>query len=246
MPERSNILTLRAGKLGDVAFLEEYHVPGIGKERGDVRGEQVLFLAEADYEGRVLARRDYALRVVGRNDAQGVRAADLGKRLLYGGKQVPFEVAFYQMGDYLGVGLGLEDMALAEKLFFKLEVVLDYAVMNYDDTSRAVGVRVGILLGGLAVRRPPGMADAYLPFKGVQRHYLRELVQFPHAPAQVYAVRRHHGYTGRIVAPVFEAAQPVQYYLACDLGADVPYNATHMFPLRQIYPGISKSAFFAC
>ena len=41
------------------------------------------------------------------------------------------------------------------------DVVLDDAVVHHRDLAGAVGVRVGVVLAGLAVRRPAGVADAH-------------------------------------------------------------------------------------
>jgi hypothetical protein len=59
--------------------------------------------------------------------------------------------------DDLGVRLGLEIVPLALELVLQLEIVLDDAVMDDDDTARAVTMRVGILFGGPSVCGPPGV-----------------------------------------------------------------------------------------
>jgi hypothetical protein len=60
--------------------------------------------------------------------------------------------------DDLGVGVRGELHALLRELALELEVVLDDAVVDEGDVPRDVGVRVH--LGGAAVRRPAGVADA--------------------------------------------------------------------------------------
>ena len=64
------------------------------------------------------------------------------------------------MRDDLGVGLGLELVALALQLALQLEVVLDDAVVHHDDRAGAVAMRMRVLFGGPAVRRPARVADA--------------------------------------------------------------------------------------
>ena len=63
-----------------------------------------------------------------------------------------------EVRDHLGVGLGREGAAAACERRPQLEVVLDDAVVDDDDLAGAMRMRV--LLGGTAVRRPAGVADA--------------------------------------------------------------------------------------
>ena len=72
-----------------------------------------------------------------------------------------------QVRDDLGVGLGDERVPLALQLVLELEVVLDDAVVDDDDAAGAVAVRVGVLLGRPAVRRPARVADAVVAVERV-------------------------------------------------------------------------------
>ena len=49
---------------------------------------------------------------------------------------------------HLGVGLRLEPVALGQEALLDLEVVLDDPVVDDHQRAAAVGVRVGVLLGG--------------------------------------------------------------------------------------------------
>ena len=62
------------------------------------------------------------------------------------------------MGDHLGVGLGAEHGALLFELVAQLAEILDDAVV--DDGEPVGRVRMGVVLGRLAVGRPAGVADA--------------------------------------------------------------------------------------
>ena len=73
---------------------------------------------------------------------------------------VVLHLALDQVRDDLGVGLGDERVALALQLVLQVEVVLDDAVVDDDDLAGAVAVRVRVLLGRPAVRRPARVADA--------------------------------------------------------------------------------------
>ena len=48
----------------------------------------------------------------------------------------------------------------ALQLLLQIEIVLDDAVVDDDDLAGAVAVRMGVLLGRPAVRRPARVADA--------------------------------------------------------------------------------------
>ena len=63
-----------------------------------------------------------------------------------------------QMGDHLGVGLAAEFRALLLQLLAQLAEILDDAVVH--DREPVGGVRMGVVLGRLAVGRPAGVADA--------------------------------------------------------------------------------------
>ena len=70
------------------------------------------------------------------------------------------KVFLHQMGNHFGVGLSVEAMTLLDKFSHQRDVVLDNAVVNHDDSSRAVTVRVSILFGGTAVRGPASVANS--------------------------------------------------------------------------------------
>jgi len=76
------------------------------------------------------------------------------------------------MRDGLGVRLGGEDMALGGQLLAQLAEILDNAVMDHRDP--VVGVRVGIVFVGAAMRRPAGVAEADV---AGQRRFLQFILQ---------------------------------------------------------------------
>src|SRR6185295_11675178 len=65
-----------------------------------------------------------------------------------------------EMRDDLRVGFGDERVALRLELELQIEIVLDDAVVDDDDLARAVAVRMRVLLGRPAMRRPPRVADS--------------------------------------------------------------------------------------
>ena len=63
-----------------------------------------------------------------------------------------------QVGDDLGIGLGVENVALA---LSSSRSSRKFSMMPlWTTATRPVGVRVGVALGRTAVRRPAGVADA--------------------------------------------------------------------------------------
>src|SRR4051812_23556559 len=68
------------------------------------------------------------------------------------------EMRIHALRDHLGGGIGGERITQVLQPLAHLLVVLDDAVMRHRDA--AAHVRVGIALGGHAVRRPARMADA--------------------------------------------------------------------------------------
>src|SRR5688572_28847817 len=112
-----------------------------------------------------------------------------------------------EMSNHLGIGVGAELVALGAQPRADGVVVLDDAVVHHRDA--AADVRVGIALGGHAVGRPAGVADADGAFELL---LVRELFQFRHAltGAQALQTAIDHGHSHRVVAAVLEAAQAFQ------------------------------------
>ena len=97
---------------------------------------------------------------------QRKQAAHVEQRAPHGVLEpVVLHLALDQVRDDLGVGLGDELVPFLLQLALQLEIVLDDAVVHDDDPSGAVAVRVRVLLGRTAVRRPAGVADAVFAFE---------------------------------------------------------------------------------
>ena len=82
---------------------------------------------------------------------------------------VVLHLALDEVRDDLGVGFGDEHVALPLQLLLQIEVVLDDAVVDDDDLAGAVAVRVRVLLGRPAVRRPARVADAVVARRSGRR-----------------------------------------------------------------------------
>ena len=93
------------------------------------------------------------------------------------------------MGDDLGVGLGDEVVTLGDEFGLEGEIIFDDAVMDDDEGSGAVTMRVGVLLGGAAVGGPACVADAEGAGDGAGRDGGLKVAQFAGGAAQLQAMR---------------------------------------------------------
>ena len=156
------VADLDAGPRQDrpIAVLEIGDLVGEGRERERVRAEIHLALAVPDGERRAVPRADELVLLAGEQEGEREGAAQArqrrGDRLRRGAPLAHLEG--HELRHDLGVGLGLEDDALALQLGLELAEILDDAVM--DDGELLGRVRMGVDLVRLAVRRPARVADA--------------------------------------------------------------------------------------
>ena len=150
---------------GHLFVVEEDDVARVAEDGRDVGGDEELAVAEADDDRRAVARRRRScpgrrsrcstIAKSPRRRASARRTAAL--------EAVAAHLALDEVRDDLGVGLGDERVALrAASSRFRSEVVLDDAVVDDDDAAGAVAVRVRVLFGRPAVRRPARVAEAVL------------------------------------------------------------------------------------
>ena len=159
---------------GHLALAEDQHPLGVRDDRCDVRSDVVLVVAEANHQRRIEARADEQLGVVGREHGQRIRAVEALERGPHGGQEVTLVVGLDEVRDDFRVGLGSELVTLSLQLGLELGEVLDDAVVDDEDLAVAVGVRVCVDVGRLAVRRPARVADAELARRHVRLELLDE------------------------------------------------------------------------
>ncbi len=119
-------------------------------------------------------------------------------------------------------------MALGDERALELEIVFDDAVVHDDEGSGAVSVRVGVLLGGAAVRRPAGVADAVGAVDGIFGENLGEVAELARSTTDLERVAAtSDGDARRVIAAVFEAGEAFHDDGDAGLGADVTDDSTH-------------------
>ena len=114
---------------------------------------------------------------------------------------------FDQMRDDFGVGLGNELVALRGQCAFQVKIIFDDAVVNHNDATGAVAVRVSVLFGWAAVRSPAGVADAEGAVKRMLAQNLFKISQLAWRAPQFerLASGMAHGDSRRVITAVFEA-----------------------------------------
>ena len=95
----------------EVAVLREVHLARLAQERGRVRGEERLALADTDDERALVARADEQARVVAVDRDEGEMALELVEGEPGRLDEIAVVVLLDQVADGLGVGLGREDVA---------------------------------------------------------------------------------------------------------------------------------------
>ena len=179
-----------------VAFLEIGDAIGEWGERQRVGAEIHFAVAIADRERRALTRSDQEIVLALEQIDEGEGAAQpLERRVNCIGRRLAVaELVFDHEGGNLRIRLGRERVTLRGKLLAQRLEVLDDAVV--DDREPARGVRMGVHLGRLAMRRPTRVADADRAQERRGGEFGLEVLQLaPGAPAFKPAVlkRRNAG-----------------------------------------------------
>jgi hypothetical protein len=173
------------GEDGHVSIVEEEDVACVAEDGWDVGGDEVLGLAEADDDGGAVAGDDDLARIEAGDGGDGEDALELVDALADGVFEVPLEVAFDEVRDDFGIGLGMKDVAGGFEVVLELKIVFDDAVVDNDDVAVGVAVGVGVFLSGTAVSRPAGMADAVGAVDGREVNGFFEIVKLAGGAADV-------------------------------------------------------------
>jgi hypothetical protein len=93
------------------------------------------------------------------------------------------------------------------QLLFQREIVLDDTVVNDNDLSLTIAVRMRILFGGTPMCRPAGMADSVPALQWVRPDHFLEVSEFARrASDQQFGPSVHDRDARRVVAAIFKPA----------------------------------------
>ena len=147
--------------LDDLAVVRVLDAARLGEERGDVRRDEALAVAEADHERRLVAHADEPLGLVVVDDDEREVADEPHEHRAHGLDEIALVGRLEQVRDDLGVGLGAEHVAGGLELGLELAVVLDDAVEHDRELAVvAAGERMCVVLVHAAVRGPARVAEA--------------------------------------------------------------------------------------
>ena len=209
----------------------------------DIGGQIALAVGDAENHGAVLPGGEDLAGVVAEHQGEGIGAADTdhgARNRVHGAELVFLVIVVDQLDDHLGIGLGIEGIAVPQELGLELGIVLDNAVVDADDTGLdragagagavAADMRMGVGLAGLAVGGPAGMTDAAgagkraavvgffgeVPKLAGGFDHLGELRPVP------------DGQAGGVIAAVFELLQPFQQNRGGLMRPGETDNSAHM------------------
>ncbi len=220
-------LGARASHHRPVALVEIGDPVGEGRQRQRVRAEIHRAVAIADGQRRSPPRPDQeiVMRLEQIDEREGAAHALQGGEHGLGGLLAGREFVLDHEGGDLGVGFAGEGIALGRQLLAQRLEVFDDAVVDHGEPAR--GVRMGVRLGRLAVRRPAGVANADRAperFRGEPRLEVLELA-LGATPGEPAILQRRHAC--QVVAPVFEPFEGVDDRTRNRAFAEHAHNAAH-------------------
>ena len=146
---------------------------GIARQRRGITGDEVLAVANAQYDRTAQAGDDEHFRPIAEENRQTVGSLELGEGLFHGGDQwtisvgrhvfhgsLPLQTTCDQVGDHLGIGRGMEPIALGNEATLERIEVFNHAIMDDGDFSGAtqMGMRIDVTWGTMG--SPARMSDA--------------------------------------------------------------------------------------
>src|SRR5208283_237092 len=257
-----DVLAFEVGQLhtgrrngGEVAVGEEEQVARVIENCRYIAGDEILIFAEADDGRRTIARGHDLVWLVSGNDSNredaGQQFYRFADRFFQRGlvSVVRTEVLLDEVCDHLGVSLGAEFVAFFDQLSLQADVVFDDAVVDDDDLSGAVAVRVRVFLGRTPVCGPTGVADAVRSVERLQADDLFQIAQLAFGAAHLQAVTvAANSNASGVIAAIFEATQAIKDDRYNSFVSYVSNNAAHSstpvkcnLPLRTQYRVSSAS-----
>ena len=212
---------------GDVTVGEADHRAGMLHDRAGVRSNEIFPVPDADQHRRAAPRDDDRPRFTFRNGRQAVRALDARQCRDDAFRQRGARGVLDQVRERFGVRLRLETMPGPLQANAQHVGVLDDAVVDERERTRAIGVGMGVAIGRCSVRGPARVPDAAAAVYRIAREQLAQAVEAARQFASLHAVAVQHRHAGGVVAPVLEARQTVEQQRCGVLRSDVRYDPTH-------------------
>src|SRR5690348_15973273 len=137
-------------------------------------------------------------------------------------------IFFNEVRDDLRIGLRDELVALFFELLLEFDVVLHDTVVNDDDFSLAVAVRMRVFFGRAAMCSPARVSQAINAVDRIVSDGILEIRQLAGGSTNLHmSVLTHHGDARGVVSAVFETAKAIQDQGYDFLRADISNNAAH-------------------
>ena len=224
----ANFVTARL-EAHDIALVEIYETVGDRQQRMHVGGQEVFAKPDTQYQRAAGPRAHHHAGLVPADDGDRVGAAQAADGAANRLEQVVAlaHQAVHEVGDDLGVGLGIEPIARAVQLFPQFLVVFDDAIVHEGHcTSGKMGV--GICRGRGAVGGPARMGNAAASLNGVIGQHGFEVGDFATGARTFDAFGRLHRDSRRIVTPVFQRPQAGDQDFGYVATRRRPHDAAHV------------------
>ena len=108
------------------------------------------------------------------------------------------------MRDDFRVGLGSEPMPFGDQAALQCQIILDDAVVDNDDTSFAIPVRVRVFFRRTAMRRPSRVPDTELAGDRFLFKHIFKVLQLARASDHLELAIFDNGDSRGVISPVFE------------------------------------------
>jgi hypothetical protein len=208
-----------------LVVLEEHDLVGFPHQGPGIAAQEVLLFTDAQNQGTAQASPDDHAGTEGADQRQPIGPLEQGQGSADGieefvgsdGEPVavagrcPFrKVVGNEMGDDLGIGIALEEDAIEFQLPAQDSVVLDDAVVDESHPGSMAGsaqVRVGVAVGGRAMRGPAGMADTNAAGSMSILEVAGQVLDSSGLLAKMQGVTREGGQSRTVVAPVFDTPE---------------------------------------
>ena len=198
------------------------------ENRGNVRRDEVLAVAKTQHQRRRGLGGDQLVGFRFRQHDDRERAAQAQHGLAHslGQAAAGFELLLDQMRDELGVRFGSQLMPAREQLRAQVDKVLDDAVVNYRD--RAGFVRMRILFGRAAMRRPSRVPDSDVALQGRVGQQVAKIFELALGAANLQLAAIDDGRdSGRVVAAILQACQSSEQNWVSLARSDVSDYSAH-------------------